>query len=604
MVFPPLSEATQFPYLSLPQLAASWRSQGITTHTFDLNLEYRDNVLIGAAPDDASPVHDDASAVATYQRLSVNYLAKHGFQLSRALRADNTSQRDVDAATAASHRYVLERAVADSWVLSDSTTVAELGDRIAASRPRWSTQWSAETLMDRLSSAGPEPILAFSVPFFSQLVPTLAIAAEVKRRRPAVQTLLGGPTIQMWGALLSTALDCADSIDHWWYGHGERSLGIRDGQLVVVDNNPGLADGFSIDQQACPDFDDIDLTRYVNGGFQFPYRLTMGCFWGRCTFCSYGNRYRDTRAFSQISPATAAGHLLHLHRILGLDCVAVADENVSLRHLLRVMKLVASQGARLTYRVRARLEPELLDLDFCHELAAFGCTQISAGIEVADDATLAFLDKGLSVETAEQAARNLRLAGITVNLSYLDGFGGPDDVTAHHRTRQFVTRHADDFGLDTLQLTIAEPGSRLFEHLSKSAPLVTNNGLAFAAGRVGPSAVRLDEAVAARTRLLEMATTAIPNAERQGRPDLVETGAVRDVSRARLRIATSVGPMNGHQVLADLSWPALITISPEVTWEDQQFTAHSERGARWLGTLAARGAVNPIEPVDSIEGDS
>lgn len=594
LVFPPLSEATQFPYLSLPQLAASWRRIGIQTETVDLNLRYRDAVLDGGSVADLRPAEHRADPAATYQRLSLDYLVGNGDELRAALRAGTAGQSDVDAATAAAHRYLTERAAKDSWIVPEGARLDELDAIIEASAGSWSTQRSVGILLERLPQGAPPPILGFSVPFFSQVIPTLAISSEIKRAAPGVRVLLGGPTIQMWGRQLAAELTHARHVDHWWFGHGEMALVNRGGNVSVAVADGGLSDGFTINDQAMPDFSDIDLTSYANGNFQFPYRLTLGCYWGRCTFCSYGNRYRDARAHSQITPAIAAGHLGALQQSLGLGCVAVGDENVSLRHLLRVMRECRRGGSRLSFRVRARLEPELLNTAFCADLARNGCTHISAGLEVADNPTLDFLDKGLTVEQAEQAALNAVRAGIAVNLSYLDGPGGPNDTAAHAATRRFILEHADDFGLDTLQLAIAEPGGKLRPFAATRPALATNQGLAFAAGRVGPAAVGPGQAAAARSRLMTTAVTAIPTAERQARPDLRRPDRADAVYEARLRIGATVGQMGPKSVLADLSWPALIAMPAGIALRGKHLAASGETAALWLGKLAARGVVTTL----------
>ncbi|MFF9686308.1 B12-binding domain-containing radical SAM protein [Streptomyces sp. NPDC014623] len=629
LVMPPVSEAVQFPYLALPQLAAAWTAQGHRVRTLDLNLEYRARVLVRrhepSAADDPPPGAALPSAGAIYRAVSERYRARHGVRLLETAR-DRSTGFAQEAAIQATVRYVTQQASQDGWIVDGPLLLSELDRYVEAGRESWSARWCADRIEELLSDDPPR-MLAFSVPFFSQLVPVLTLCVLLRKRRPALRIALGGPTVQMWAAPLRRHVTASHAVDHWCLGHGEDFLtrvlgggtrvpgtGGRGGTGEDTTGGgaqrerTGLADGFVLSEQPMPDFGPFDFSVYTNMAHQFPYRLTVGCYWGKCTFCSYGNRYRDARAFQQIDPEVAAGHLVALAGRLGMTDVAVTDENTGLRHLLRVTEAVRRRGAVLTFRVRARLERELADPAFCERLRAAGCVQVSTGFETAHQGILDSLHKGQDAAHAERAVLNLTRAGIVTNLSFMDGFEHDDALRGSRETVEVVRRHPADMGLDTMQLVVAEPGSYLWAGRRRQDDdyLVTNEGLAFAGGRVGGALLEHTATEEARQRLLRMTVEAVPDAERAARPDLPPRGQDRPAAvtavtgpalRARPRFGVALDSVRTRWFLADVAWPRMAAVPVGVERvPGGGLTAEEPRARRWLAQMIDKRLLVPDPP--------
>ncbi|MER5930541.1 radical SAM protein [Streptomyces sp. NPDC002054] len=620
LVMPPVSEAVQFPYLALPQLAAAWSARGYRPVCRDLNLEYRTAVLRRRSAVEALPPagpgsgSGSGSAKEAFRRISERYREDHGQRLLDRSR-DRTSGFDQEVAIRAVVRYVTQQATEDGWMVPGPFPLSRMDRLVEAGSTGWSARWGAARLAELLDRHRPR-VLAFSIPFFSQLVPTLALCTLLKGQRPDLRIMVGGPTVQMWARMLRRTVAAARHVDHWCLGHGEDYLGrILDGPDSPI-AEPGLADGFVLNEQPMPDFGQFDFADYSNQAHQFPYRLTVGCFWGKCTFCSYGNRYHDARAFQQVSPEVAAGHLVELAARLGITDVAVTDENTGLRHLMRVMRAVRDRGAALTFRVRARLEPELADPAFCERLYALGCVQMSAGYETDAQGILDSLRKGQDARHAERAVANLTAAGITTNLSFMDGFPHPEAEQGHRDTVAVIRRHPEDMGLDTMQLLVAEPGSHLWESRRAHAEyaegagdeyLITNEGLAFAAGRVGGALLDLEATEEARQRLLRMGVEAVPDAERSSRPDLVQRpeavagSAPADALVAagvpvRPRFGVALDVVRAQWFLADLAWPRMAALPPGVARAgDGRLTGDGPGARRWLSRMVEKRLLEVVE---------
>ena len=146
----------------------------------------------------------------------------------------------------------------------------------------------------------------------------------------------------------------ASAVDAWCVGHGE---GLQDEVIHGRRRYFGSLRGLDLRRQAIPMVDRDRLPRYLNEDRQLPDPTTVGCYWGRCTFCSYGNRYLTDRAFAQVDVERAAGHLAALADDHGVDDFSLADENTSLRLLHRLSRATARRRPGLKFRTRARLEP-------------------------------------------------------------------------------------------------------------------------------------------------------------------------------------------------------------------------------------------------------
>jgi radical SAM superfamily enzyme YgiQ (UPF0313 family) len=107
-----------------------------------------------------------------------------------------------------------------------------------------------------------------------------------------------------------------------------------------------------------------------------------------------------------------------------------------------VMKAICQHPLGVPWYGFARITRHLIDLDFCRALKQSGCVMLQLGLESGDQSVLDDLKKGIHLEDASLALKNLNEAGIATYVYLLFGTP-PEDLIEARRTLQFVIRHRE-----------------------------------------------------------------------------------------------------------------------------------------------------------------
>jgi radical SAM superfamily enzyme YgiQ (UPF0313 family) len=126
----------------------------------------------------------------------------------------------------------------------------------------------------------------------------------------------------------------------------------------------------------------------------------------------------------------------------------IAKTKPALLHLLdnavspALLRALAEKPPGVPWYGFARISRDLADPDFCAALKRSGCVMLKLGLESGDQGILDRLRKGIELDTASQALKNLKKAGIATYVYLL--FGTPAETrTEARRTLDFIVRHAD-----------------------------------------------------------------------------------------------------------------------------------------------------------------
>ena len=196
-------------------------------------------------------------------------------------------------------------------------------------------------------------------------------------------------------------------------------------------------------------------------------RVTRGCTWNRCTFCSmYKHVTFQRRPVGEVKADIESAASLYLNDV---SAVFIGDSNSPsiktsdfveiLRHLYASFPHIE----RVTTYARAKT---LLKkpMDELRQLRLAGLTRLHVGLETGNRVLLKTIKKGATPEEMVQGCEKAKEAGFELSLYVLLGLGGEALSEAHARDTAGVLSRIDPhfIRLRTLQ---PQPGSRMFDDM-------------------------------------------------------------------------------------------------------------------------------------------
>jgi ribosomal peptide maturation radical SAM protein 1 len=290
-----------------------------------------------------------------------------------------------------------------------------------------------------LLDLGPD-VVGFSTTFM-QNVPSLAVAARLKRLAPHVVTVFGGGNCDgPMGAALHRNYPWVDFVVR---GEGETVLpalldaiesgaapqrlpGVcwrRGGETVA---NPESGTPLPPGRIPTPDYDDW-FERLENSPVEghvepkLVLESARGCWWGeahQCTFCGLNGsliQFRSKPADRMLAELTG---LVARHRTLD---VIMVDNIIDNRYFTEVLPRVAALGwdLRIHYEVKSNLTPAQV-----RALRAARVAHVQPGIESLSSRVLKLMDKGVDGVRNVRTLRECESAGLTTTWNFLYGFPG------------------------------------------------------------------------------------------------------------------------------------------------------------------------------------
>ncbi|AYN38909.1 RiPP maturation radical SAM protein 1 [Streptomyces dangxiongensis] len=293
-----------------------------------------------------------------------------------------------------------------------------------------------------------EPDVVGFTSTFMQNVPSLALARELKRRRPQLAVVLGGSNCD--GPMGHALHRNHRFVDHVVRGEAEYALPALLRHLAegtAPADVPGLCWWDGTTARANPetrrtvapaDIPSPDYDQWQAALDASPVREHVhpklvvegarGCWWGErhhCTFCGLNGTAMEFRAKPGERLWAEIDRLVRRHRLL--DVVTV-DNIIDMAYFRDFLPRVAGSGwdLRLHYEVKSNLTPDQLRL-----LAASGTVHIQPGIESLGSRVLDLMDKGVTGARNVRTLRECENHALTCSWNLLYGFPGEsaDDYT-------------------------------------------------------------------------------------------------------------------------------------------------------------------------------
>ncbi len=426
LIHPPVAKPCE-PPAGIAKLCGALDHHGIGHRVLDANLEGLLSLL------NASPVPSD-----TWTSRAFRHLSKHLASLSSwEAYQDNDRYRraikDLNRVLEVSARPSRVRLGLANYEHEELSPVRS-GDLVrAAESPESNPFYSyfKERLAKLLESKQPS-VIGFSLNYLSQALCTFAMIGFLRRECPGVKLVLGGGLVTSWMKRPHWKNPFKGLVDHLVAGPGESALLSLMGVMQSGDNHYS------------PNYDSLPVRDYFAPGPILPYSSSSGCYWNRCSFCperAEGNPYTAIPAEEVIVD------LLRLVDKQKPVLIHLVDNAIS----PSVMKSISEHPLGVPWYGFARITRHLTDLDFCLALRRSGCVMLKLGLESGDQTVLDSLQKGINLQEASSALKNLKKAGIATYVYLL--FGTPlEGLIEARRTLEFVVNHQDSIGFLNLAI--------------------------------------------------------------------------------------------------------------------------------------------------------
>jgi ribosomal peptide maturation radical SAM protein 1 len=330
-----------------------------------------------------------------------------------------------------------------------------------------------------------EPDVVGFTTTFMQNVPSLALARELKRRRPRVTVVFGGSNCD--GPMGHALHRNHPFVDHVVRGEGEYALPALlrhlDAGTPPVDvpglcwwdgdvsrANPEARRTVAPSDIPSPDYDHWQAALDASPVAEYVHpKLVVegarGCWWGEkhhCTFCGLNGSSMAFRAKPGRRLWDEIDRLVRRHRIL--DVVTV-DNIIDMAYFKDFLPLAVDSGwdLRLHYEVKSNLTAAQLEL-----LGRAGAVNIQPGIESLGSRVLDLMDKGVTGARNIRTLRECENHSLTCSWNLLYGFPGET---------------ADDYAAVVAQLPalvhLQPPGGAHRIQLERFSPHFTDPGLGF-----------------------------------------------------------------------------------------------------------------------------
>lgn len=507
LVFPPVWEVAA-PYLAGPALAAYLKSNGHPATVLDANQKFW---LHFKNREKASEIHRQCSEEAPQLQLL----------LDEAVAADWAATMDEDQFTKwlgqaqlSSPLYkLLVRRFGGFWKVNNSDIENTLGyhdeyfsdishsfkaldsnDLRAYVMDDGDNPWrvfAREQVLPVIEDIKPS-VLGLSIIAVNQAVPALAIAIEARRAFPKLCILLGGAWVtQLYKKLASLE----------WFSDLSLLLVPYQGEMILAEIVNAVGGGtidqsfydsvFSLldkaysdpsryhvplSQLPTPDFHDLNLSAYSEPG-HLPLMASRGCYWARCTFCSYPL----LEPWYEIRPKDKlARDISTIVNEYDVNHIPFADSIISVPVSVTIANNIILSNRNVSWGGFARLEINFTK-EVLSKLAYSGCSVLHWGLETGSKRIQNLLQKDINLDIAAQVLEIAFSLGIHNRVLIMYGFPGEtsDDIG---ESLDFLEANFNFIGSISFSRLTVELGTPLYKRnysLHKGQLDITNISLGF-----------------------------------------------------------------------------------------------------------------------------
>jgi hypothetical protein len=417
LIFPPVAKPSE-PPAGIALLSAALTAHNVAHTLLDANLEGMLNLL-------KKPLTSvDTWTLRAHRNLSKNLNSLRSWAVYRNIDAYKRAVLDINRVLNVSAGKEVRISLAD---YSDNrlSPVKSQDLLYAAEHPTENPFFEYfSNRLRQIIKRDKTTVVGFSLNYLSQALTTFAMIGFLKQEFPDVTIILGGSLVTSWMSSNHREGLFKGLVDHCIAGRGEYQL------LALLHKKSDH------ELHLIPRYDALPIHDYLAPGLILPYRSSIGCYWGKCSFCP---ETTEAISYAPIPPDQATIDLRDLVSTMKPALVHLVDNAIS----PALMQAMCAKPPGAPWYGFARITKHLADPAFCLALKQSGCVMLKLGLESGDQAVLDALHKGIDLETASMALQNLNKAGIATYIYLLFDTPAETRREAQH-TFDFVADHAEE----------------------------------------------------------------------------------------------------------------------------------------------------------------
>ena len=194
-------------------------------------------------------------------------------------------------------------------------------------------------------------------------------------------------------------------------------------------------------------------------------RVTRGCPWNRCTFCSMYKTIRfEIRNLEEVQSDIQVAKELYGERVRNVfigDSNSLVIKTENMIEILHSLYTSFPQVEKVTSYARAKTLVQKPPEDL-KKIRQAGLTRLHVGLETGDRELLQEIKKGATPEEMMDAGKKAKRAGFEYSLYVLLGIGGEEKWEQHARGTAVVLNQIDPHFI-RVRTFIPQPDSPLFD---------------------------------------------------------------------------------------------------------------------------------------------
>lgn len=475
LINPPFSLPDK-PYISVPTLAAYLKQKGLSVHGIDANIEFwreflsSENLLASKkfAEQRLTELNErrelDFAQMLEYTRLLAalkeTQAAEKKFSalfepyplsnvekfslFSRALKLASTPHFPESIEFIHENGYI-------SYTSGESFFSSESILRSLEKPSLYSR--TLEKMLPQMLKPYATPLIGISLTFPEQVLPAFKCAQIMKRCFPEAHITIGGAFVSCHMREFAHT-GFFDVVDSFILDDGEEPLETLSRELAsqspdfslvpglvylsgtkIVRNSP--ASPIDMNLLPPPDYSIFSIDRYLikRSSMALLFRLSRGCYWGKCTFCRTELPVIDCH--SQPSAEHIFNQLQAVITQTGVKIFHFTDDAASPEIVEELSQKIIEAGVKIKWVTHFRFDPRLT-VERLNRYKQAGCHTINLGLESYSARILALMKKGISETLVERVLTDLSTAGIPAVVYMIVGFPTETEEEAGNSYKKLV----------------------------------------------------------------------------------------------------------------------------------------------------------------------